>query len=152
MSRRPGLPKDILAEVADRAIYGAGHDDNLPTDLEHGTVTALQACAEQPSPPMLMLVGQVFEHLNEHGAVALNVHSDIQELDQPGCLTISWSEGPSPIDVATTFAPYPDAGPLPKLPSWLALRSHTEFDLRWAQGWGCPIPVDGEHETVSEPA
>ena len=33
VSRRPGLPEAILAEVADRAMYGAGHDDTLPTDL-----------------------------------------------------------------------------------------------------------------------
>jgi hypothetical protein len=85
---------------------------------------------------MLTLVGQIFDYLSEQGAIALNVTSDIQELEQPGCLTISWSNGPSPIEVATRFAPNPDHAPLPLLPTWLALRSHTEFDLRWAQGWG----------------
>jgi hypothetical protein len=85
---------------------------------------------------MLTLVGQIFDYLTGQGAIALNVTSDIQELKQPGCLTISWSDGPSPIDVATRFAPNGNQGPLPLLPTWLALRCHTEFDLRWAQGWG----------------
>jgi hypothetical protein len=146
VSRRPGLPEAILAEVADRAVYGAGHDDTLPTDLTSGTVTAIQACAGPPSTPMLTLVGQVFEYLNDQGAVALNVTSDIQELEQPGCLTISWSNGPPPLKVATAFAPNGSDGALPLLPTWLALRSHTEFDLRWAQGWGSPTCVDGEPE------
>lgn|GEM_PF-7074984 len=146
MSRRPGLPAAILAEVAERAIYGAGHDDNLPTDLTIGTVTAIQACAGPPSTPMLALVGQVFDYLNDQGAIALNVTSDIQELEQPGCLTISWSNGPPPYEVATAFAPNGNAGDLPLLPTWLALRSHTEFDLRWAQGWGATTCLDVEPE------
>lgn len=141
MSRRPGLPPAILAEVADRAIYGAGHDDSLPTALPRGTVTALQACDQPPSPPMFVLVGRVMEYLAEHGAIALNVASDVQELEQPGCMTVSWSDGPSPIKVAATFAPDKDNDALPLLPTWLALRSHTEFDLRWAQGW---VPRSGQ--------
>ncbi len=147
MSRRPGLPAAILAEVADRAIYGAGHDDTLPTDLTNGTVSAIQACAGPPSTPMLALVGEVFEYLNDQGAIALNVTSDIQELEQPGCLTISWSNGPPPYEVATAFAPNGHAGELPLLPTWLALRSHTEFDLRWAQGWGSSTCLDADAET-----
>lgn len=134
MTRRPGLPVGILTEIADRAVYGAGHDDTVPTELTQGTVPAIDACDGPPSPAMLRLVGHVFEYLSNHDAVALNVHADIQELEQPGCLTISWSDGPSPHQVATRFAT--NAGPLPLLPTWLALRSHTEFDLRWAQGWG----------------
>ena len=149
MSRRPGLPEAILAEVADRAVYGAGHDDTLPTDLTNGTVSAIQACAGPPSTPMLALVGQVFEYLFDQGAVALNVTSDIQELEQPGCLTISWSDGPPPLKVATAFAPNGSDGDLPLLPTWLALRSHTEFDLRWAQGWGTSTCVDPEPETAN---
>ena len=144
MSRRSGLPEAILAEVADRAVYGAGHDDTLATELTDGTVSAIQACAGPPSSTMLSLVGEVFEYLSDQGAVALNVASDIQELEQPGCLTISWSDGPSPFEVATEFAPDGDTGVLPLLPTWLALRSHTEFDLRWAQGWGCTPGVDTE--------
>lgn len=151
MSRRPGLPEAILAEVADRAIYGAGHDDTLPTELADGVVPAITACQHRPSVPMLTLVGQIFDYLSEQGAIALNVTSDIQDLGQPGCLTISWSNGPSPIEIATRFAPNGDHGPLPLLPTWLALRSHTEFDLRWAQGWGSssadatpePVPAVG---------
>jgi len=135
VSRRLGLPPAILAEVADRAVYGAGHDDTLPTTLPRGTVSALQACHQAPSTPMLELVGQVMEYLAEQGAIAVNVASDIQELEQPGCITVSWSDGPSPIQVAATFAPNRDHDALPLLPTWLALRSHTEFDLRWAQGW-----------------
>ena len=146
MSRRPGLPEEILAEVADRAIYGAGHDDTLPTDLTDGTVSAIQACAGPPSTPMLAMVGQVFEYLSDQGAIALNVTSDIQELEQPGCLTISWSNGPPPFEVARAFASNGNAGALPLLPTWLALRSHTEFDLRWAQGWGSSTDVDCEPE------
>lgn len=137
MSRRPGLPDAILTEIADRAVYGAGHDDTVPTELTNGTVPAIEACAGPPSPAMLSLVGRVFEYLTSRDALALNVHADIQELEQPGCLTISWSDGPSPQQVATQFAT--NAGPLPLLPTWLALRSHTEFDLRWAQGWGSSI-------------
>ena len=147
MSRRPGLPEAILAEVADRAVYGAGHDDTLPTDLTNGTVSAIQACAGPPSTPMLILVGQVFEYLSDQGAIALNVASDIQELEQPGCLTISWSNGPPPLEVATVFAPNGSDDELPLLPTWLALRSHTEFDLRWAQGWGSATCVDPERGT-----
>ena len=149
MSRRPGLPEAILAEVADRAIYGAGHDDTLPTDVTYGTVSAIQACAGPPSSSMLTVVGKVFEYLSCQGAIALNVTSDIQELEQPGCLTVSWSNGPSPFEVATAFAPNPNGGALPLLPTWLALRSHTEFDLRWAQGWGSSPCVDPEPETVN---
>ena len=149
MSRRPGLPEAILAEVADRAMYGAGHDDTLPTDLRNGTVSAIQACAGPPSSPMLALVGEVFEYLNDQGAIALNVTSDIQELEQPGCLTISWSNGPPPLEVAAAFAPNGNAGALPMLPTWLALRSHTEFDLRWAQGWGASTCVDPKPEKAN---
>jgi hypothetical protein len=141
VSRRPGLPPAILAEVADRAVYGAGHDDTLPTALPRGTVSALQACHQQPSTPMFVLVSRVMEYLAEQGAIALNVASDIQELEQPGCMTVSWSNGPSPINVAATFAPNSDDDALPLLPTWLALRSHTEFDLRWAQGW---VPRSGQ--------
>jgi len=135
--------------VADRAVYGAGHDDTLPTDLTNGTVSAIQACAGPPSTPMLALVGQVFEYLFDQGAVALNVTSDIQELEQPGCLTISGSNGPPPLKVARAFASTESDGALPLLPTWLALRSHTEFDLRWAQGWGSSTCADSEPEPVS---
>ena len=147
MPRRPGLPEAILAEVADRAIYGAGHDDTALTDFMHGTVSAIQACATPPSSSMLTVVGRVVEYLRDKGAIALNVTSDIQELEQPGCLTISWSEGPPPFEVAVAFSPNRNAGTLPMLPTWLALRSHTEFDLRWAQGWGSSTCVDPGPET-----
>lgn len=162
MARRSVLPAHVQAELPERAKYGLGHDMGAPT-LHHGeTITAFKARLREPSPEMLAEVKAIWAWLDDQDASSVGLLLDIRHAKHAGCMTVSWSGGPSAAEVAEQFARAYSADGTPLIPGWLSLKSEDDWDLRWQPTYGpimdpeavrsyrSPSAVEVEHHAVHE--
>ena len=129
--RRVGLPADIRTELPMRANMGIGLDPDYPTTVGNIERTAKDASRHKPSHDMVEFVRSVAAFLQAHDATQVRILQDFRDLNHPGDLLVAWSNGPNVVAVAEKFAVSTAPDGTPRLPSWLALRSDNDFDLRW---------------------
>lgn len=136
MARRSVLPAYVRAELPQRAKYGLGHDMLAPTSNSGNKITAFNARLAEPSPEMMATVKAVWEVVESEGGTSVGLLLDARHAKHPGCVTVTWGNGPKAIEVAARFATgYLEDG-TPQIPGWLSLKSEDDWDLRWQPTYG----------------